>query len=259
GGGGQGRKGSSQDRRESVRAEVRENQREVECQLQLVILPVKRGEPLQVVNPRLAEQQARRVVAFRYRAPVAVDAMDLRPVLVVHRPLSEPPAKGPVKLGCRVVPEEGVFVEAVRDVDAETGDAPVEPESQDPPELLVHSRLPPVQVGLSRQEVMQVVLAGSNVPLPGRLPGEVEPIVRRPGARRLVGPYIVIAHGVLPARRRINEPRVLAARMVRHEVKQYAHTALASRSDQGIEVFDGAELRMNAHVVAYVVTPVLVR
>ncbi len=106
---------------------------------------------------------------------------------------------------------------------------------------------------------MQVELAGGVVPLPGRLPGEVDPVVRRPAAGRRVGPDVIVAQRALPACGRFDEPRMRAARVIGHEVEQHPHTALAGRFDQGIEVVDGAELGMNAQVVADVIAPILVR
>ena len=49
-------------------------------------------------------------------------------------------------------------------------------------ELRVHRGLPPVQVGLAGQEVVQVVLAAGLVQGPRGLPGGGDPVVRRPAA-----------------------------------------------------------------------------
>src|SRR5207247_8458016 len=67
----------------------------------------------------------------------------------------------------RIVAQGGVLVDALCDVDPEAGDPAVEPEPQDPLELRVHGRLPPVQVRLGGQEAVQVVLAAGVVDRPG--------------------------------------------------------------------------------------------
>ena len=136
-------------------------EREVERQLQLVVLPVERGERASS-HPGLAQQQPRRRVAVGDRAPVPEDGVRLRPVGAVHRPLAEPAGQRAVAAaaGRRAV---RVLVEAVRDVDAEPGDPPVEPEPEDLAELRVHGGLPPVQVRLAGQEIVQVVLAAGVV------------------------------------------------------------------------------------------------
>ena len=59
----------------------------------------------------------------------------------------------------RVVAQLAVLDDAVRDVDAPAGDPAVEPEAQDLVERLAHLLAPPVEVGLGRQEVVQVELA----------------------------------------------------------------------------------------------------
>src|SRR2546423_14638964 len=65
-----------------------------------------------------------------------------------------------------VVAQLPVLDDAVRDVDAEAGDAAVEPEAQDVVERRADVVVPPVQIGLPRQDVVQLVLARSLVGRP---------------------------------------------------------------------------------------------
>src|SRR5262249_4085404 len=93
----------------------------------------------------------------------------------------------------RVVAEPVILVEAVDDVDAEPGHAPAEPESQDLPELLVDAELPPVQVRLAGQEVVQVVLPAGTIEGPSRRSRDVCPVVGRATPVGGVGPDVVVA------------------------------------------------------------------
>ena len=185
--------------------------------------------------------------------------MRLRPVRAVHLGQAEPAADQLALGGGRVVAELGVLVQPVRDVDPEPGHAPVEPEPQDLLERLVHGGVPPVQVGLAGQEVVQVVLAAGLVQRPGRRAGRGQPVVRRPAVRGRVGPHVE-----LPVRRgrvadRLDEPGVRAAGVVRHQVEQHPQAPLGRLGDQPVQVGQGAELRVDAQVVRDVVAPVLVR
>ena len=89
-----------------------------------------------------------------------VNVVDFGPVGVVNGPQAQPFNGRVVSwLDGRVVPEQSIFVEPVRDIDAKTRHAPVEPKPQDPVELVVDTLLPPVEVWLVAQEIMEVVLA----------------------------------------------------------------------------------------------------
>ena len=160
--------------------------------------------------------------------------------------------------GRRVVAQGRILVEPVRHVDAEAGDPPVEPEPQDRVELGVHGRLPPVQVRLAGQEVVQVVLAAGVVEGPGGGAGVVQPIVGGPAAGRRVGPHVVAAVRRSPARPGVHEPGVGAAGVVGHQVQQYPHAPLARLRHQLVKVVHGAELGMDGQVVRDVVAPVVI-
>jgi len=190
--------------------------------------------------------------------------MRFRPVRAVHGLLAEPALKPALALKRRVVAKLSVVVEAVRDVDTEPGDAPVEPEPEDLPELLVHPRLPPVQVGLAGQEVVQVVLAAGGIEGPGGRPGRVQPVVRRAPIRlpfplRGVRPHVVVAVRRPRAGPGVDEPGMGAAGVVGHQVEHDADAALAGLGDELVHVGEGAQVRVHAEIVADVIAPVLVR
>ena len=246
------------DHRQPRRLEGGEGEGEIEPELQLVIVAVVGGQPLGAVDPRLAEQQPRGRVALGDLPPPAVDAVRLRAVEVVDRAQAERAVERIVAGGRRVVAQFGVLVQAVGHVDPEPGHPALEPELQDVAELLVDRGLPPVQVRLARQEVVQVVLA-AVVPLPGGPAGEVEPVVRRPAVRSRIGPYVVVAVRGIPARRGVDEPGMRGAGVVRHQVEQDPQAPPAGLGDQLVQVGQRAKLGVDAGVVADVIAPVLVR
>ncbi len=155
--------------------------------------------------------------------------------------------------GRRVVAQVAVLDDRVADVDPEAGDPAVEPEAQDVVEGLADVVAPPVEVGLARQEVVEVVLAGGLVERPRRAAEVREPVV---GCLR---PDVEVAVLGLRAGQRVDEPRVPVARVVGDEVEQHADAAAARLGDQRVHVLERPELRVHAGVVGDVVAPVVVR
>lgn len=158
----------------------------------------------------------------------------------------------------RVVAQGCVVVEAVGGVDAEPGHAAREPEPHDIPELLMDGRFPPVQIGHAGQETVQVVLAAGLIKGPGRLPGGIQPVVRRAATRRGVGPYVERAVRRAWPAGRVGKPGVGAAGVVGSQVEQHLDVPLGRLGDEPVQVFQGAELGMDAAKVADVITPVVI-
>ena len=128
-----------------------------------------------------------------------------------------------VTLVSDVVAQLAILDQPVRDVDAEAGDAALEPEAEDPLELGPHLRVPPVEIRLLLREVVQVVPPARLVELPGRPSAED----RLPVVRNLVGPDVEV--GPLP------EPWVLVGRVVRDEVEEYADVASPRLGNQSVQ------------------------
>ena len=147
------------------------------------------------------------------------------------------------------------------DVDAETGHTPVEPEAQDCIECVAHVLVPPVEVGLRGEELVQVVLAARLVEGPRRL-ARVErhrPVVRVTAVGFRVGPDVPIAMLGLARRLGVDEPGMTVTRVIRNEIEDHADAALRRLVDQRIGVGQGAERRIDVDVIRDVVTPVVVR
>ena len=188
---------------------------------------------------RLADEDAGRVVAVGDRAPAAQHVVHLGPVRVVDA------GAGPCictyqwsSVGRRrVVAQLAVLDDRVAHVDAEPGDAAVEPEAQDVVERVAHLLVPPVEVGLRRQEVVQVVLAASrssNVHAGAGPKMLTQLFGGEPSGFGSAHTYQSRCARV--ARRpRVDEPRVLVARVVRHEVEEHADAALGRFRDQLVE------------------------
>ena len=82
----------------------------------------------------------------------------------------------------------------MRDVEAEAGDAAIEPEAHDVVELAPDVLVPPVEVDLLRQEGVQVHLAGLGRELPCAAVSERRaPVVRRRAVRPRISPDVAVA------------------------------------------------------------------
>jgi hypothetical protein len=118
----------------------------------------------------------------------------LGPVGVELGPLAERPDHPVVVLGRRwVVAQLGVLDDHVAHVDAEAGDITVEPEAQDVVERGADIVVPPVEVGLLGDEVVQVVLTARRIEGPRRPSEAADPVVRRRAVRLGVGPHVPVA------------------------------------------------------------------
>jgi len=172
--------------------------------------------------------------------------VDAGPVLVVAR------------LGGHVVREFGVLADLDDGVEAQAVDAAVQPEAQG----VVHGGLDlgvvPVEVRLLRGEGVQVVLTGGLVEGPGGADGAEGglPVVGRPAVGGGVAPDVPIALGARAARAGLQEPRVLLGGVVRHPVEDDLQAAGVGVREEGVEVVERAERRLDVAVVADVVPEV---
>ena len=133
------------------RVELRVQEHEVEREVQLVVVAVERAELVGIEHVGLADEHAVRVVAVGERAPPAQHVVHLGPARVVDA--AQPAHLHPpvvVLGGGRVVAQVAVLDDRVAHVDAEAGDAAVEPEAQDVVERVADVFVPPVEVGLRR-------------------------------------------------------------------------------------------------------------
>ena len=134
---------------------------ELERGVQLVRAQVL-GEPLVARHPRLGDEHPRRIVVVGDPTPTPVDLVDR--VLIPGRMRGGVLRAGQPLAG---VGQLRILGQAVRDVDAEPVDTPVEPEPQHVLELGAHLGVLPVEVRLRRREQVQIPLPVGK-PGPGR-------------------------------------------------------------------------------------------
>src|SRR5260370_37068385 len=104
------------------------------------------------------------------------------------------------------------------DIDAEPGHPPVEPETINVVEGTTYRRVPPVEVRLLRQKVVQVILAGARVERPRRSAEGAQPIVRGTSVGLGVGPDVPIAVLRAAGGPRVDEPRMPVAPVIGHGI-----------------------------------------
>src|SRR3546814_10969028 len=116
----------------------------------------------------------------------------------------------------------------------------------------LHVGMAPVQVGLLRQEVVQVPLLGGVVPGPRLAAERRHPVVGAGsiGAPASVPPHVPVALGRGPRGAGLDEPRVLVARVVRHPVEHNLEAGSVARRAALVHVRHGPEARVPGPAVA---------
>ena len=160
-------------------ARPREDERHVEREVELVLaVPVEAPERLEVEHPRLAEEDP--PVDVGDRPPPSQHVVCLRAIHTEVRAQTVSADARMVRLESdAVVSKRAILHERVCDVDPEPRDAPVEPEPHDVVEGVVDLGVPPVEVRLFGEEVVEEVLARGIVPRPGRAAERRSPVVGR--------------------------------------------------------------------------------
>ncbi len=150
-----------------------------------------------------------------------------------------------------------VLQQAVRNVDSESVDAPVEPEAVDGIELSADCWVAPVQVRLFRQEQVAVVLAAGLVEGPRRRSEVAGPVVGWAAVRSRVPEQVVVTLRRRRIGERLLEPSVFRRGVVRHDVEHHTQAELVGSFDQVVDVLERAvdrvDLAVRRNVVAVVV------
>ena len=147
----------------------------------------------------LTDQEPGLLVGVGEHPPAFDHLVHLGPVGVVHAALPEHLRLEVVVLGRRrVVPELGVLDDDVGDVNAEPRHTPVGPEAEDVVERAAHLLVPPIEVWLFLQMVVEVVLARRLVQSPARSPEAADPVVRQLAVVLAVRPDVPVAVGRRP-------------------------------------------------------------
>ena len=231
----------------------REQIGEVERGVQLVAAQVA-GELLGRLHPDLADEHPVAGVGVGDPPPSPVHLVHLVAV-PVRVPFDGGATGRPVALQVR---HRRVLRQAVRDVDAEPVDAPVQPEPQDGLELGDHLGVRPVEVGLLRVEEVQVPLAVGR-PRPRRAAEVADPVVRRdlPVLTASVPEHVPGPLGAARGRREGRpEPLVLVRGVVGHQVDDHLQPQGVRLGQQRVRVGQRPEDRLDVAVVAHVVARV---
>ena len=146
----------------------------------------------------------------------------------------------------------------VDDVHPEAVDAAVEPPAHHRVDRLADLGVLPVQVRLLAVEQVQVVLAAGLVPRPRGTAEERPPVVGL-GPVAWVAPEVPVALRAVGRRGRLDEPRVLVRGVVDHQVHDELDAPLVQAGDEGVELLERAEQRVDVVVVADVVAVVRLR
>src|SRR3546814_1142081 len=104
----------------------------------------------------------------------------------------------------------------------------------------------PVKIRLLLQEGVVIILFGSLVPFPGRAAEIADPVIGRSAAGSRIAPDVPVATRIVPRRSALNKPGVPVRAVVRYEVQQQLQTALMGRRQQGIEILQRPEARIDA-------------
>ncbi len=193
-------------------------------------------------------------------------AVHLGEELVEARAVGRAGEGRPVRLARILGPvgQGGVLGDEVDDVHAEAVDAALDPPAHHRVDRLAHLGVLPVEVGLLRREEVEVVLTARLVEVPGGAGERGAPVVglgaRRAGLVALASrpPPVPVALGRARVAR-LDEPRVLVGGVVDDEVHDQPEAALVAAGDEGVEVGEGAEERVDVLVVADVVAVVVHR
>ncbi len=224
---------------------------EVERELQLVVVAVVADEPSEISHADLPDRHAVAVVRVERLPPAAVDLVHL-----IEIPVAQPrPAQ---KLEARVVAQALVSDQTRGHVDAEPVDAAIEPKPHDAVYGGADVFVPPVEVRLLRQEVVQVVLAGLAIERP-RAPDAAEgraPVVRRAAAAARIGPDVEVAFGIPARRAGRDEPRVTIGGVAWDEVDDDADAPAMRFGEEAVELGEIPEGRVDVAVVRDVVPEV---
>ena len=177
--GGQPCFGVPHDAQHGVGVERGREKGEVEGQVQFVAPVAVVADQRFDLDRGLADQDPGSVIGVSHPPPAPDDIVDLRPVGVVHGTLAEKLCIEVVGLvRRRIVPQQRVLDDDVAHVDPESGHATVEPEPEDGVERHPDLFVPPVEIRLLGEVIVQVVLGCDRVQGPRRPSEAAHPIVR---------------------------------------------------------------------------------
>ena len=151
-----------------------------------------------------------------------------------------------------------VLADLVDDIQAEALHPLIHPEADGLVELGAHFGILPVQVGLLRGELMEIILPQFGNIGPGRAAETGLHFIGGCGAVS-VPPEEIVVVGIVPALFRLQEPGMLVGAMVQHQIQNDGNVPLLCLGDQRIHILHGAEHGVNGAVVGNIIAVVHLR
>src|SRR5207247_7430082 len=99
-------------------------------------------------------------------------------------------------------------------------------------------------------------LPGLLIELPGSAAKQARPVIGRATARRWIAPDVPVTFLVCPARTCLLKPGMLIGRVVGNKVEDELEVTLVGLLQQGIQVLERPEERMDTGVVANIIAKI---
>src|SRR5258708_1154888 len=166
-------------------------------------------------------------------------------------------ARALASIGCRrIVPKLRVMHRKIDRIDPKAVDAAIEPEARDIQKHVLNLSIMDIEVGLLRQEVVEVILAAPGIPGPSRTTEDRLPIVGRRPVGLGIGPDVPVGLRIVSIRPALVKPGMLVAAVRIDLVDDYLQPELMRPSNERIQVCERAEYRIDSAIIGYVIAKV---
>ena len=113
-----------------------------------------------------------------------------------------------------------------------------------------------IQIWLTGQKIMQIILTAARIPLPRRSAKYRQPVIRRRTIRLRIGPDKPVCFRIAAILAAFNEPRMLIRAMRQHLINHNFQTKLMCLVQQAVEIFQRAKQRINITVIGNIVSEI---
>ena len=221
--------------------------------LQRIVGPhfAHRGGVGELVQQRAQPLQERQVLGLGLVVQVALPGVGVDPIRLRNCLAS-------TGLGRVVVQRLTVEVE-IDGIQPETVHTQLQPEAHVGQQCILHLAVVEVQVWLTGQEVVQVILHPPRVPAPGTAAKDGLPVIGGRTIRLGIGPHVPVGFRILAALTAFDEPGVFIGSVRQHLVDDHLQTQRMCTVHQRAEIVQCPEDRIDRPVVRDVVTEVVHR
>ena len=141
----------------------------------------------------------------------------------------------------RIVGEIATVEDVVDHIQAEAVDAAIQPEPGHIQDRFLDVRIPEIEIGLFRQEVVQIVLPTPRTPTPRRAPERGLPVIGRRSVGLGLGPDVPVGLGSLAGGGAFLEPGMLVGGVRPHLIDDDLQVQRVGLLNDGVEVGQGPE------------------